>query len=318
MKVVAFDKFGSADELTLTEAAVPEPEENEVLIKTCAVSVNPVDVKTRQGGALASILQEHLPLVLGWDISGVVTACGSNVKRFKRGDEVFGMVRFPNVPNGYAEYVVAPEDQLAEKPNTATHKEAAATTLAALTAWQAFTHFGKLKKGDRVLIHAASGGVGHFAVQLAKYLGAYVIGTSSERNKEFVLACGADEHIDYRQVDFTEQVQDIDFCLETQGGKHFQRTVKVMRHGGTIINLPSGLGEEAQIAAESKSLNVNYFMSVFPSGQDMQKMASLLQSGNIKPHISKVFDLEAVGAAHKEIESGRTKGKIILETGACA
>lgn len=318
MKVVAFDKFGSSDELTVVDRDVPEPACNEVLIKTHAISVNPVDVKTRQGGALASMFEDKLPLVLGWDISGVVVACGSDVENFEIGDDVFGMIRFPNVPNGYAEYVAAPEDHLAKKPDGITHQEAAATTLAALTAWQAFTHFGEIKKNDRVLIHAASGGVGHFAVQIAKYLGAYIIGTSSGRNRDFVLACGADEHLDYRNADFTKQLGDVDFCLETQGGAHFERTVEVMRPGGTIINLPSGLGESAEKAAESKSLCVNYFMSVFPSAQDMQQMATLLQSGHITPHISKTFDLESVNNAHREIESGRTKGKVILEIVTCS
>jgi NADPH:quinone reductase-like Zn-dependent oxidoreductase len=155
-------------------------------------------------------------------------------------------------------------------------------------------------------------------VQIAKYLGAYVIGTSSEKNKDFVLSCGADEHLNYREVDFTEQLEEIDFCLETQGGQHFERTVEVMRNGGTIINLPSGLGEAARTAAESKSLHVNYFMSVFPSSKDMQQIASLLQAGNIKPYVSRTFGLEAVGEAHREIEGGRTKGKIILEVAACS
>ncbi|MBC2601345.1 zinc-binding dehydrogenase [Puniceicoccus vermicola] len=188
-----------------------------------------------------------------------------------------------------------------------------ATTLAALTAWQAFTHFGTINKGDRVLIHAASGGVGHFAVQIAKHLGAYVIGTSSARNREFVLTCGADEHLDYREVDFTNELKEIDFCLETQGGSHFERTVKVMRRGGTIINLPSGLGEPARKAAETQSLNVNYFMSVFPSGDHMQQMASLLDSGKLTPHVSKTFELEEIAAAHREIESGPTVGKVIVD-----
>lgn len=313
MKAVVFEQFGPADHLEVVERDVPEPASDEVLIRTYAVSVNPVDVKTRQGQALASKLKDDLPLVLGWDVAGVVTACGESVTRFQSGDEVFGMIRFPNVPNGYADYVTAPADQLALKPDEAAHRQAAATTLAALTAWQALTYFGTINEGDRVLIHAASGGVGHFAVQIAKHLGAYVIGTSSARNREFVLACGADEHLDYREVDFTNELEGIDFCLETQGGSHFERTVMVMRCGGTIINLPSGLGESARTLAEAKSLNVNYFMSVFPNGDHMQKMASFLQSGSIKPHVSKTFELEKMADAHREIESGRTVGKLIVD-----
>lgn len=313
MKAVAFEQFGPADYLGIVERPVPEPALDEVLVKTHAVSVNPVDVKTRQGQALASMLKDDLPLVLGWDVAGIVAACGESVTQFQPGDEVFGMIRFPKVPNGYAEYVTAPADQLAVKPDEITLREAAATTLAALTAWQAFTYFGAINKGDRVLIHAASGGVGHFAVQIAKYLSAYVIGTSSAHNREFVLSCGADEHLDYREVDFTDELEEIDFCLETQGGNHFERTVEVMRREGTIINLPSGLGESAREAADAKSLNVHYFMSVFPSGAHMQQMAHLLQLGAIRPQVSKTFALERVADAHREIEAGRTVGKLILD-----
>ncbi|MBO9471639.1 NADP-dependent oxidoreductase [Endozoicomonas sp. G2_2] len=313
MKVVAFDEFGPASNLRVVEHRKPSCDSEEVLIKTRAVSVNPVDVKTRQGGALASKLRAHLPLVLGWDIAGDVVEVGSNVRdRFTEGDAVFGMICFPNPPNGYAEYVAAPASDITLVPTGISYEAAAASTLAALTAWQAFTHFGHLRSGDTVLIHAASGGVGHFAVQIAKHLGANVIATSSGRNKAFVESLGADQHLDYKSVNFEETLSDIDFCLETQGGKHFERTVKVMRRGGTIVNLPSGLEEDAKNAADTKKLQVNYFMNVFPSGNDMSELANLLGDGVITPHVSKVFDLSETASAHEQIETGRTVGKIVI------
>ncbi|MES1931571.1 alcohol dehydrogenase zinc-binding domain-containing protein [Salinisphaera shabanensis T35B1] len=312
MKVVAFEEFGAAGNLKLVDRPMPACGPDEVVIKTAAVSVNPVDVKTRQGEALASQLEHALPLVLGWDIAGEVVAVGRNVQNLSEGDDVFGMILFPKPPNGYAQYVAAPADELALIPAGVSYEAAAASTLAALTAWQAFTHFGQIKAGDRVLIHAASGGVGHFAVQMAKHLGAYVIATSSAKNKAFVESLGADEHIDYKAVRFEDEIGDIDFCLETQGGAQFQRSVSVMRDGGTIINLPSGLVDSDREAAERKGLFVNYFMHVFPSGENMREIAAMLGDGTLVPHISERYTLEETAEAHEHIESGRTVGKVVI------
>ncbi|MES1950267.1 alcohol dehydrogenase zinc-binding domain-containing protein [Salinisphaera sp. S4-8] len=312
MKVVEFEAFGPARNLVVGERPMPVCSPDEVLIKTAAVSVNPVDVKTRQGEALASQLEHALPLILGWDVAGEVVAVGDDVKHLNEGDAVFGMIRFPLPPNGYAQYVTAPADELAVIPAGVSYEAAAASTLAALTAWQAFTHFGQLKAGDRVLIHAASGGVGHFAVQMAKHLGAYVIATSSAKNKAFVESLGADEHIDYKTQRFEDEIGDIDFCLETQGGPQFQRSVSVMRDGGTIINLPSGLVESDREAAEAKGLVVNYFMHVFPSGENMREIAAMLADGALVPNIAARYALEDTAAAYEHIESGRTVGKVVI------
>lgn len=264
------------------------------------------------GNALASELKRYRPIILGWDISGTITEIGSNVTAFDVGDEVFAMVNFVGYGKAYAEYVAVPASQLAVKPANITHEEAAASTLAALTAWQAFTDFGQLKKGDKALIHAASGGVGHFAIQIAKHLGAYVVGTSSGKNKNFILQLGADEHINYKEQQFEKVLSDIDFCLEAIGGEHFERSVEVVKPHGTIINLPSGLSDRAKAKANQKNVNTCFFMSVYSSGSDMNIIADLLEQEILTPHISQTYPFGEMPQAHKQIESGRTVGKVVL------
>ena len=239
MKAIFLKEFGSADQLQIQELNIPVAQEQEVLIQVKAISINPVDIKTREGKGAAGKIGEERPIILGWDISGVVTE--SRSEKFKVGEEVFGMVNFPGHGKAYAEFVSAPADQLVLKPASISHIDAAAATLAALTAWQALVTNAKIKAGDRVLIHAAAGGVGNYAVQLARHLGAYVIGTSSGAKKDFVLSLGADEHIDYTAVPFEQATSDIDFVLDTIGGDNIDRSLKVIKKGGTIISIPSGL-----------------------------------------------------------------------------
>jgi NADPH:quinone reductase-like Zn-dependent oxidoreductase len=249
---------------------------------------------------------------LGWDISGEIVKRGRNVHSFKVGDQVFGMINFIGHGKAYAEYASAPARHLALKPPNISHAEAAASSLAALTAWQAFTKYGKLKKGDSVLIHAAAGGVGHYAVQMAKHLGAHVIGTASGYNKEFIQNLGADEHINYKETAFEEVLSNIDFALETISGDHFARTVKVVKPGGTIINLPSGLTEEDKKKARQKNINATFFMNVYSSGQHMKQIAKLLQKQFIHSHVSKEYQFNQIKEAHEQIESGKTRGKVVL------
>lgn len=206
MKTIILSEFGGINKLLMTELALPDILENEVLIEVKAISINPVDVRTRSGIAMADHLKNNIPLILGWDISGIVTDTGTKVLKFKKGDSVFGMVNFLGHGKGYAEYVASPESHIAHKPSNISHEEAAAATLAALTAWQLLVHYAKLKPGNRILIQAASGGVGHYAVQIGKYLGAYVIGISSAKNKNFVLSLGADEHVAYDEQRFEDVV----------------------------------------------------------------------------------------------------------------
>ncbi len=314
MKAVVLKEFGPIDNLKVEELDIPEIADDEVLVKVKAISINPVDSKTRQGGTgLAEKLEKYDPLILGWDISGVVEKVGIEVTDLEVGQEVFGMINFIGHGKAYAEYVAAKPSDLALKPKNISHIEAAATTLAALTAWQAFTHFGHLKKNDKVLIQGASGGVGHFAVQMAKHIGAYVIGTSSGKNRDFVLSLGADEHINYKTENFEEKLSDLDFVLETIGHTNFQKSVSVLKEKGTIVNLPSGITDEDKQAARDKDLVGSFYMSVYSDGDDMKKMADFLEKDIIKPHIYKVYDFPNVKAAHKQIDTGRTVGKLIVK-----
>jgi NADPH:quinone reductase-like Zn-dependent oxidoreductase len=314
MKAIVLEKFGDTENLVYKDINKPEIKENEVLIRVKAISINPVDVKVRSRQApLAEELVKYNPLILGWDISGEVVEIGNEVTRFQIGDEVFGMVNFVGHGRGYAEYVAALEEHLALKPKNISHVEASASTLAALTAWQAFEYYGKLRPKDKVLIHAASGGVGHFAVQIAKHIGAYVIATSSASNRDFILKLGADEHIDYQTTRFEEVLNDIDFVLESVGGENFQKSVQVLKQFGTIVTLPSGHTKEDELKAKEKNLHACYFMAVYSSGQDMQHIASLLENGVLKPYVSHIFEFDEMAKAHLQIETGRTVGKVVVK-----
>ena len=311
MKAIVLKAFGSVDNFAVEDIPLATIQDNEVLVELKAASINPVDMKTRSGKALAARLKDENPIILGWDISGVVTEVGADVKDFKAGDEVFGMVNFPGNGKAYAEYVAAPAAHLALKPANISHEEAAAATLAALTAWQAFNTHIKIQPGNRVLIHAASGGVGHFAVQIAKHLGAYVIGTSSAINKDFVLSLGADEHFDYKSKPFEGAISDIDIVLDTIGGDNIDRSLEVIKTGGTIISIPSGLNKEVTAKASAKGIN-GYFILVSSNGDDMKQLAGLLEKGIVKSHVGQIYPFEQLPAAHSAIESGRTVGKIVI------
>lgn len=310
MQAIVLKGFGGIDQLSLTTLPVPSPGDQEVLVEVRSVSINPVDAKTRAGKGMAGRLKTEDPLILGWDISGTVRE--SRSPDYRVGDEVFGMVRFPGHGKAYAGFVAAPGSHLAKKPAGITHTEAAAATLAALTAWQGLVHHGHVTPGQRVLVHAAAGGVGHYAVQLAKHLGAYVIGTSSAANRDFVLSLGADEHIDYRTQRLVDAVKDVDLVLDTIGGDNIDQSLPVIRHGGTIISIPSGLSDT--VAEKARAVGVNgFFFLVQSSGEDMREIAALLETGALKSHVSRVFPFAEMGQAHLQIESGRTRGKITLD-----
>lgn len=311
MKAILLHETGGVDKLILSDIAEPSIGPGEVLVDVKAISINPVDVKTRAGRGVAGRLKDIRPIILGWDISGTIAAVGNDVTQFRKGDDVFGMINFPGHGRAYAARVAAPAEHLALKPANITHEQAAAATLAALTAYQAMTLHAQVHAGQRVLIHAAAGGVGHFAVQLAKHIGAYVIGTSSAANRDFVLGLGADEHIDYRAQRFEDAVRDVDFVLDTQGGDTISRSLEVMKRGGTIISIPSGLNAEVTALAEAKGVN-GKFMHVHPDAEDMRVLAGLLERGILKSHVSQSFPFERIADAHLQIESARTVGKIVL------
>lgn len=310
MKAILLKAYGPVENLVYETIDVPSIAEDEVLVQVKAVSINPVDAKTRKGGGIAGRLQAPFPLILGWDISGIVTS--SKSARFKAGDEVSGMVNFPGIGNAYAEYVAAPAAHLALKPANISHAEAAAATLAALTAWQALVTHAPVTPGQLVLIGAAAGGVGHYAVQIAKYLGAHVTGTASAANRDLVLSLGADAFVDYTAQPYETLVKDMDFVLEPMGGDEIDRALQVIKPGGSIISLPSGLNQNLMEKAAAKQIK-GIRMMVASNGEDMQKLAELLEKGIIRSHVSKTFSFEEIAAAHTQIESGKTAGKIVIE-----
>ena len=312
MKAYMLDEAGGVENLVLSEIDKPDIKADEVLVETKAISINPVDVKVRVADELLTMIlgTEDRPVILGWDISGTVAAVGEAVSGVEIGDRVFGMVNFPGQGKAYAGYVAAPAGHLAKMPEKLTFEEAAATTLAALTALQVLRP--RVKKGDRVLIHAGSGGVGHFAIQIAKGLGAYVIPTASAGNREFILSLGADEHIDYRAQKFDEVLSDIDFVLDGMGGAVLANSLKVVRDGGRIVSLPTHqFPEDLQSAADKRNVELEFIL-VQSSGEDMHTLKAMLEAGKLKPHVSKTFPFEKMADAHRQIESGRTIGKIVV------
>lgn len=311
MKAYVLNKAGGVENLILSEIEKPELNPSEVLVATKAISINPVDVKVRPvEEVLTMIIGEDRPVILGWDIAGIVAAFGADVTDFEIGDKVFGMVNFPGHGKAYAEYVASPASHLTKMPQSTTFGEAAATTLAALTALQVLKP--RIKAGDRVLIHAGSGGVGHFAIQIAKNLGATVIATSSAKNRDFVLSLGADEHVDYREHKFEEVLTDIDFVLDGMGGAVLENSLKVVKDGGTIVSLPTHeFSEELKAIAEPRNIKLE-FVLVTSNGEDMNTLKEMLENETLKPHVSITFPFEKMAEAHKQIESGRTVGKAVV------
>lgn len=311
MKAIVLKGAGGTDQLKLEEVPDPSPQKGEVLVKVKAFSINPVDIKTRKGAAFYNTLRENNPLILGWDISGEVVEAGDGVNGLKKGDAVFGMVNFPGHGKGYAEYVAAPTDHLAHKPSQLSHEAAAAATLALLTAWQALVQVANVQGGQKVLIQAAAGGVGHFAVQVAKHLGAYVVGTGSGANKEFVLQLGANEFIDYTEGAFEEAVQNVDLVFDAVGGAYPLRSLSTLKEGGKLIAIAGGLTDEVKREAESKKVEASSYL-VHSSGADMNELAGLLQKEIIKPHVFKTYAFDEISKAHQQVETGRTRGKVVL------
>ncbi|MEU7895111.1 NADP-dependent oxidoreductase [Nonomuraea sp. NPDC049152] len=311
MRAVGQDSFGGPEVLKVVEVERPEPGPAEVLVRVRAAGVNPTDVWHRASGGLAG---GDAPVRLGWDVSGVVEAVGPGVTTLDPGDEVFGLPRHPLPAGTYAEYVTSPARHLVRKPAEISHEEAAALPLAALTAWQALVDTADVRPGRRVLIHAAAGGVGHLAVQIAKARGAYVVGTARSAKHDFVRGLGADEVIDYTQVDFAAATGDIDVVIDAIGGEYGPRSLRTLRAGGIVVSLASPA--EAYLAAEARTLGLRAaFMIVEADQAGMREIASLAATGRLRPRIEAALPLELVAKAHELAESGRTTGKIVLTVG---
>jgi NADPH:quinone reductase-like Zn-dependent oxidoreductase len=307
MRAIGQESLGGPEVLKVVEVDRPEPGASEVLVRVHAAGVNPTDRWNRATGGLLG----DSPVRLGWDVSGVVEAVGVGVTMFKPGDEVFGMPRHPQAAGTYAEYVTSPARHLARKPAGLSHVEAAALPLAALTAWQALVETADVRPGQRVLIHAAAGGVGHLAVQIAKARGAYVIGTARSAKHAFVLGLGADEIVDYTQVDFVSAVRDVDIVIDAIGGDYGPRSLRTLRDGGIVVSLASPA--EAYLASEAHALGLRAeFMIVEADHAGMRAIAALVETGRLRVEIDTVLPLEQAAKAHEIGEAGRTTGKIVL------
>lgn len=312
MKAYELKEAGSVDQLQMIEVDKPIALANEVIIKSKAVSINPVDIKTRIGKSLYNEFKKNYsPIIIGWDVSGVVESVGEGVSQFKPGDEVFGMINFPGHGKAYAEYVSSPVSQIAKKPANITHEEAAAATLAALTAYQILRNY--VQAGDDILIQAGAGGVGHFAVQIAKIIGAHVTATASAKNIDFVKALGADNVIDYTKQPFENAVNNLDFVLDALGGDTLKRSIQTVKAGGKIVSLPSGaIIDEINELAKNRQVEA-IFQMVVSSGEDMQQIANWMETGKLKAEVSQVFTFDQLKEAHTAVETGRTRGKIVIK-----
>ncbi|MGW6787579.1 NADP-dependent oxidoreductase [Streptomyces chartreusis] len=307
MRAISQDVLGGPEVLKEVQIERPAPRPNEVLVRVRAAGVNPTDWKHRENGGFLG----EPPFVLGWDVSGVVEAVGIGVAAFRPGDEVFGMLPYPFGHGSHAEYVIAPVRALTHKPSVIGHTEAGALPLVSLTAWQALTEHSDVRPGQRVLIHAAAGGVGHVAVQIAKARGAHVIGTASAGKHEFLRGLGADEVIDYRETDFTEAVKDVDVVLDTLGGETSVRSLRVLRPGGVVVSiLPVGSDEFGEEAERLGVRAVRMLLDADRAG--MQAIAELVEQGKLRPEIAGTFPLADAAEAHALGETGRTTGKLVL------
>lgn len=309
MKAVRIHAYGDASVLRYEDAPMPEIAPDDVLVQVVAASVNPVDWKIREG-YLRQMIPYEFPLTLGWDVSGVVAAVGDRVTRFKPGDAVFSR---PDIKrNGTcAEYVAIREAELAPKPRTISHVEAATLPLAGIAAWESILNTAQVGEGQRVLIHAASGGVGSIAVQLAKARGAWVIATTSEKNRALVQSIGADEVIDHRTQKFQDVVRDVDAVLDTIGGQVQEASWSVLRRGGILVSIIS-----TPPAEKAKALGVrSAFLFIQSNAAILEQLAELVESGKLRPLVGAEFALKDIAKAHALSQTGHAVGKIALYVG---
>ena len=307
MKAIRIHQFGGTEVLRYEDAPQPLPGADEVLIRVYAAGVNPVDCKIR-AGKLQGRVDHTLPLILGWDVAGVIEQTGAAVTQLRVDDAVYAR---PNIARdgAYAEYIVVHASEVALKPTALDFNQAAAVPLAALTAWQALFDAGNLQAGQTVLIHAGAGGVGHYALQLAHWKGARVITTASARNADFVCALGADEVIDYTSTRFEEAVHDVDLVFDTVGDEVQQRSWPVLKPGGILVSI---LALTVPDDAEQRGWRSAYVF-VQPSASQLAQLAGLIDAGHIKPHVDNVMALNDAAKTHILIQGGHARGKIVLQ-----
>lgn len=311
MKAVRIHEYGTTEALRYEDAPQPVAGPGEVLVRVRAASVNPVDAKTRRGAGIAGRLHDPFPLILGWDLAGDVVDRGPGVDELEVGSAVYGMARFPDVGAAYAEFAAVPARDLAPLPAGIDYVAAAAVPLAALTAYQVLFEAANLQAGQRVLIHAAAGGVGHLAVQLARSKGANVVGTASAHNHDLLRELGVDVVIDYQATPFEQQVQGVDVVLDPLGSETALRSLAVLRPGGTLVSIVGGITDAVAAAAAAAGVAAtNVLVRVEPA--HLAAISALLQAGQLRSVVETVLPLREAAQAHALIESGRTRGKIVL------
>lgn len=307
MKAIRLHSYGGPEVLVYEDVPRPEPGKDEVLLEVHAAGVNPIDWKVREGYA-KDWLKHTLPLIPGWDFSGVVAELGSGVKNFAPGAQVYGKLDIA-LSGTYAEYAVTKTEHIALKPKIADHVHAAAVPVGALTAWQCLFDHGGLAAGQTVLIHGAAGGVGHFAVQFAKWKGARVLGTASARNVDFLKTLGADMVIDYTTKKFEEEVSGVDCVLDTQGGDVLKRSLQVLKKGGIVV---STLEEPSAADLEKYGVRASSIV-VRSDAAQLSEIAGLIDAGQVKAVVATVLPLAEARKAHEMSQSGHVHGKIVLK-----
>lgn len=313
MRAMVMSSTGEADVLHAAEVPMPVRANAEFLIKVVAAGVNPIDVKTRAGRGVAGAITQY-PVVLGNDFSGIVVESPYESHPLKPGDEVYGMTMVPRLSGAYAEYLTVPAMSIARKPRSLSHVEAAAVPLAAMTAWGAVVEVAKAHEGQRMLIHAGGGGVGHFAVQFASFFGARVITTGSTRNASWLRELGAHEVIDYSTTRFEDVVTDLDVVIDLIGNvadDTGSRSLSVLKPGGLLVNIPTGSWPTFVADATAAGMRATGYR-VSPDGATLAVISRLIESGDVRVFVDQVFDLADAAAAHRAIETGHTRGKVVL------
>jgi NADPH:quinone reductase-like Zn-dependent oxidoreductase len=313
MRAMAIDGPGEPDVLRERELPVPTPAIGEALVRVAAAGVNPIDAKTRAGRGAAALIREY-PAVLGVDFCGTIERPAFDAHPFQPGDAVYGLVSVPRLSGSYAECLTVPVVAIARAPRSLTPVQAAAVPCAALTAWGCIVTVGAVQPGRRVLIHAAAGGVGHLAVQLAKRAGAHVVATASERNADWLRELGADEVIDYRTKRFEEETGDIDLVVDLVGNVHDDtgtRSLRAMRPGGLLISVPTGSWPGFRADAAAAGMRATDIKALSDTAA-LTAIAELIDAGELTVHVDREFPLEQAADAHRLLEEGHTRGKIVL------
>lgn len=314
MRAIAFDSLGPDVTPAVREIDEPLPLLNDALVQVKAASINPIDWKTIRGGGVSKGIRSF-PWVAGNDFAGTVVQAPYELHDLQPGDEVFGMASSHLTWGSYAERLAVSTLQIARKPKSLSFEEAAAVPCAALTAWDAVVRVAKARSGQRVLVHAGAGGVGHFAVQFAKFFGAHVIATASERNAEFLQGLGVDEFIDYRSQRFEEATQKVDVVVDLIGNVHDDtgsRSLNLLKSGGLYLNIPTGSWPEYADACRSAGIRYSH-IKVEPDRENLATIGRLLDNGDVRVHVDAVYGLDDIEAALAKHAEGRTRGKLVLK-----